>query len=368
MKKIVITGVTLFIILLTVILFLLLKSQQRENIVQKPIQGTTPTSKNIQVLAENLSVPWEVIVLQDGSFIASEREGKLTLLDPKKKIVQTLELPITVHAQGEGGLLGIAIDPEFTKNKFLYSYYTYQENSNTWNRVARFILEGSTLKFDKVLLDNIPAAGLHNGGRIAFGPDTYLYVTTGDAQKPEQAQDIDSLAGKILRITRDGTPAPDNPFSNTVYSFGHRNPQGLAWDNQQRLWATEHGPSAHDELNVIKAGANYGWPIIIGQQTKEGMELPVLESGNETWAPGGIVIADNRAIFGGLRGHGLFVVNLDQIEKPQEYFSSEFGRVRSITTMPNGDFLILTSNRDGRGIAKNSDDKVIQISRGLLIN
>jgi len=191
-----------------------------------------------------------------------------------------------VAPRGEGGLLGIAVHPRFAENQLIYLYYTYERSGGLANKVVRFKFEGDSLVSGETVIENIPGATIHDGGRIKFGPDGFLYITTGDASVPESAQDRSSLAGKILRLKDDGSIPPDNPFPDSpVYSYGHRNPQGLAWDADEKLWATEHGSAATDELNLIEPGRNYGWPTIRGDETAPGMVSPVIQSGTTTWAP-----------------------------------------------------------------------------------
>jgi glucose/arabinose dehydrogenase len=223
-----------------------------------------------------------------------------------------------------------------------------------------------TLTDQKIILDGIPGAPNHNGGRIKFGPDKFLYIGTGDAQNPSQAQNTNSLGGKILRIKDDGEIPADNPFHNPVYSYGHRNVQGLAWDNQGRLWATEHGrsgiQSGLDEINLIEKGKNYGWPIIQGNEKRGGMETPRLNSGpTTTWAPSGLAFLDGVLYFGGLRGRTLYEALTDNLAL-KEHFKDKFGRIRDVIVGPEGLLYITTSNQDGRGNPKKGDDKIIRVN------
>jgi glucose/arabinose dehydrogenase len=236
------------------------------------------------VVADNLDTPWAIAFLPDGSMLVTERPGRVKHIVLGKKTEQVADIG-GVREIGEGGLLGIALHPEFSSNHFVFVYYTYSgSGDNTMNRVVRMTFRDGTLADEKLILDAIPGASNHNGGRLKFGPDNFLYVSTGDAQDPSLAQDKNSLAGKILRVTDTGDAAPGNPFGNRTYSYGHRNPQGLAWDSVGRLWATEHGPSGgslgtgNDEVNLIGSGKNYGWPTIQGTQSQNGLETPVLAS------------------------------------------------------------------------------------------
>ena len=237
-----------------------------------PPTTTPPVDSPLAVsIAQRLEVPWSLDFLPDGSMIFTERPGRIRLFDARQGLVTQPLLTITdVAAVGEGGLLGIAVHPDFSANHFIYVYYTYRTSDGLANQVVRFRLEGRSLLDRKVIISSIPGASIHDGGRLKFGPDKLLYITAGDASVADRAQDLNSLSGKILRLRDDGSIPPNNPFSGSlapgpwVYSFGHRNPEGLAWDNQGRLWATEHGSSATDELNLIEPGKNYGWPVIRG--------------------------------------------------------------------------------------------------------
>ena len=271
--------------------------------------------------------------------------------------------------QIKGGLLGMALHPRFLENRWIYLYLTTAVGSSLNNKVERYRLEGDLLSEKKVIIDNIPGAAYHDGGRIAFGLDGYLYITTGDAGSPNLAQDINSLAGKILRLKDDGLIPADNPFNSAVYSYGHRNSQGLAWDSKGRLWATEHGRSGIlsglDELNLIEKGKNYGWPVIQGYEKREEMESPIAQSGpDETWAPAGLAFWDGSFFFGGLRGEALYearAVGTEQVSL-KVHFRNVFGRIRAVVLGPDEFLYITTSNTDGRGEPKTNDDKIIRIN------
>jgi len=278
-----------------------------------------------------------------------------------------------INAAGEGGLLGIAVHPDFTHNKFVYFYYSFGRGSSDMrNRVVRFVFDGKNLTDRKTIVDNIPGNSNHDGGRIKFGPDGYLYITTGDSEEPSLSQNKASLAGKILRVDFDGNIPSDNPFGTFIYSYGHRNPQGLAWDEKGRLWSTEHGRSGVlsglDELNLIEKGQNYGWPTIIGDKRKDGMVTPVLSSGaTTTWAPAGMAYLNGSLYFGGLRGQGLYqaVINGNNVTL-KKYFDGELGRIRDVVLGPDNMLYVTTSNRDGRGIPKQNDDKIYIINPSKL--
>jgi glucose/arabinose dehydrogenase len=336
-----------------------------------PSVPTTETKdrENIPLLttiAENLEVPWALAFLPDGSILVTERAGRVRIVHKDGNLSPNPVAKIEdVKQIGEGGLHGITLHPDFTNNHFVYVYYTYGQNIiGTQNRVVRFRYDQSTLIEKTIIVDMIPGALFHDGGRIKFGPDKMLYITTGDAQNPSLAQDINSLAGKILRVTDSGKPSLGNPFSNLVYSYGHRNPQGITWDSLGRLWATEHGQSAKDELNLIDIGKNYGWPIIQGDEQKLGLETPILNSGADTWAPAGLAFINDSLFFAGLRGQALYetVIKNGQVTELKTHFKGEFGRIREVIVGPDNMLYITTSNRDGRGNPNANDDKIIKVN------
>lgn len=345
------------------------------SIIPSPDPGKTvsiPDIPQITVLAQNLDTPWSIVFLPDKSMLVTERPGSVRYID-KNGNLQTEPVAVikNVAEIGEGGLLGITIHPKFTENNFVYLYYTYSGNNNgTLNRVVRMTYQYGQLSNERIIIDDIPGASNHNGGRIKFGPDGYLYATTGEAENPSQAQDTNALGGKILRVTDEGKPVQDNPFNNLVYSYGHRNPQGLAWDAKGQLWSTEHGPSGgqygtgNDELNLIEKGKNYGWPVIQGDEKRIGMETPRLNSGPyTTWAPAGAAFVGDTLFFGGLRGQTLYEVNTNENKMTlKEHFSTQFGRIRDVVLGPDNLLYITTSNRDGRGSPGPSDDRIIKIN------
>lgn len=340
---------------------------KRANVDAFPLtksKGDVNNSPLVSILVKNLEIPWALDFLPDNKIIITEKLGRVSVIDlqQQQKIAKVIATIEEVAPVGEGGLLGVAVHPNFEKNSFIYLYYTYQAEGNYFNKVVRYQLKNSQLTNATVMIDDIPGAAIHDGGRLRFGPDGYLYITTGDAQTPEAAQDPQSLAGKILRLTEDGTIPVDNPFPGSpVFSYGHRNPQGIAWDEEGQLWETEHGSSAHDEINLIKAGNNYGWPVVRGEQRKKGMEPPILQSGSTTWAPSGAEILNGILYFTGLRGRALYGFNLKTM-RLDNYFSGKFGRMRDIRLGPDKLFYVLTNNRDGRGIPKQEDDMIIVIN------
>ena len=315
--------------------------------VPAPSPAPVPTVQ--ERLDLQLSIPWAAVFLPDGTAIISERETALlkTVRDGK---VATLGKVPGVAPAGEGGLLGLALSPQFSADRYLYAYFTSQED----NRVVRLTVDGSangslTLGEPQVVFSGIPKATTHNGGRIRFGPDGFLYVGTGDAQRREQPQDPKALGGKILRLTPDGSPAPGNPFGSPVYSLGHRNVQGLAWDESGRLWASEFGPDVDDELNLILPGANYGWPLVTGAPHRAGFQdAKVVWPATRDSSPSGLEISGGTAYLGALRGERLWVVPLRGTEAgvPVSYFTGEYGRIRDVIRTPEGGLWLLTNNEN----------------------
>lgn len=321
----------------------------------------------VEVIAKGLEIPWSMDFLPDGRLIFTERGGKIKILDIESR--EIAELPVA--SIGEAGLLGLVVDPVFSETNHIYVYYTYQQES-LYNRVSRFTLKDDQLSDEAIILDGIPGAGIHDGGRIKFGPDQKLYITTGDARQQSLAQDVDSLAGKILRINKDGSIPDDNPFpNNAVYSYGHRNPQGLAWHPiTGKLYATEHGATRNDEVNIIEPGKNYGWPVTQCSDPRNGgMEYPILCFADETVAPAGAAFYTgdkeewkNNLFFASLRGTHLHRVifagsrNVDREEK----LLANYGRIRDVI-YHEGFLYIATSNRDGRGFPLPGDDKILRI-------
>lgn len=318
------------------------------------------SAEAITTYVSNRRIIWAMDFLPDGRLIFTQREGTVNVVEPNGQVKEVLSL--TVLATGESGLHGIAVDPNFTENGLVYLYYTYQQDGvDTQNRVSRFVFENEALTGEEILVDTIPGASTHDGGRIKFGPDGFLYITTGDAQAPSSSQDTATLAGKILRTTRDGAPVTENPFGTLVYSYGHRNPQGITWDAEGRLWATEHGPSSRDELNLIESGANYGWPEITGTATQSDMRAPVIQSGQGTWAPAGAAHYNDSIFFAGLRGSALYEYDLTSKEL-KTHLKDSLGRIRDVILGPDGFLYVATSNRDGRGVPASVDDRILKIN------
>ena len=300
-----------------------------------------------------LQVPWSTVFLPDGTAVISEREtARLRSVAPGSTSGRagTIGKVPDVEADREGGLLGLALSPDFASDRYLYAYFT----SASDNRIARLRLEERAGKLElgppEVIFSGIPKAATHNGGRIRFGPDGLLYVGTGDSQRRGQPQDVNALGGKILRLTPEGRPAPGNPFGdNPVYSLGHRNVQGLAWDGAGRLWASEFGPEVDDELNLIVPGGNYGWPEVTGAPGRAGfLDAKVVWPSTSESSPSGLEIVGDTAYLGALRGQRLWAVPLNGefAGDPVSYFTREYGRIRNVSLAPDGRLWVLSNNKN----------------------
>lgn len=330
---------------------------------------------NTDVIVDGLNNPWEIVFGPDGEIYFTERDGRIWKLSEfgDAKVIQTFPKSGAV----EGGTLGLALHPEFEKNKKIYVYQTNLELEFYQNKIFSFTVENDVLTDKQIILDGIPGAPWHDGGRIQFGPDEKLYISTGDAISPGLSQDLSSLAGKILRINPDGTIPTDNPFeSSPVFSYGHRNPQGLAWSTNGMFVSSEHGPSGelgygHDEVNIILKGKNYGWPNIVGNSSDENFVNPLIHSGQSTWAPSGMVFYDSdkisifsgKFLIGTLRGEHLMVVEINDdgsLISTEKFFDGDFGRIRTAQIDHDGNLYLLTAN--------GNNDKIIRISETPLEN
>lgn len=346
--------------------------------IWKESQSKAQTQVQVETVVGNLGIPWSVDVAPDGRIFLTERAGRIRVIREGRLDPQPWAT-IQVAHRGEGGLLGLAIAPDFSRSRFVYLYYTYQDDSRVLNRVVRMVDREGRGQVDKVIIEGIPGTTVHDGGRLKFGPDGKLYITTGDARQPSQAQDRSSLAGKILRLNPDGTIPDDNPFSGSpIYSLGHRNPQGLAWHPDTRtMYAAEHGPSGdlglccRDEVNVIEAGKNYGWPEASGRGGAPRFVDPIADSGaNETWAPSGILVPSRgpwrgSLLMTALRGTHLRRLILAGPEftrvSNQEVHFRELGRLRDVIQGPDGTIYLITNNTDGRGRPGPNDDRLLRI-------
>lgn len=323
-----------------------------------PITPTAPTAQPAEptVIADDLDVPWSM-VFHEGTALVSERDSARIVEIGTDGAVREVGRIDAARPAGEGGLLGLAVH-----DGLLYAYYTAASD----NRVERFELRGDpgglSLGPGQLVLQGLPSAGNHNGGRIAFGPDGLLYVTAGDAGRRDSAQDLESLAGKILRVTAEGAAPADNPFPGSpVYSYGHRNPQGLAWDAAGTLYASEFGQNTWDELNVIEPGGNYGWPEVEGIAGRAGFIDPVQQWEPDDASPSGMAFLDGRLYLANLRGERLREVPLSDLATSSERFVEEYGRLRDVAVAPDGSLWLLTNNTDGRGTPRPGDDRILRI-------
>ena len=379
MKTIISLLIGVVIITLILVGFASYQSSQPQSKRTLKPSATTPlpstsASNPVTTIATGMTAPWALAFLPDGDLLATERDGTVRIIRKNAGLDDAPLLMIDdVKQIGEGGLMGIALHPNYPQKPYVYFQYTYDQGIiNTANRVVRYTFKDDKFSDRRIIVDAIPGASNHDGGRIKFGPDGNLYITTGDSEEPSLAQDKNSLAGKILRVTDEGEPSPGNPFINAggnplVYSYGHRNPQGIAWNTTGQLWETEHGrsaPTGLDEINLIESGKNYGWPTIQGNETRPGMVTPVRNSGpTTTWAPSGAAFIDNSFFYAGLRGQTLYeaVINNNQVTELKEHFKGEFGRIREVIVGPDGMLYITTSNRDDRGQPGSEDDRVIRV-------
>jgi aldose sugar dehydrogenase len=311
-------------------------------------------------IARDLRAPWGIDLLPGGDALVTERDTRRILrVTPQGQVTAVGEIP-QAEGSGEGGLLGIAVSPTFDTDSLVYVYFS----TPTENRIERMAFDGRTLGPRQPLVTGIPSAMIHDGGALEFGPDGMLYAGTGDATNTALAQDPASLAGKVLRMTPDGGPAPGNPFPNSiVYSLGHRNIQGLAFDSDDRLWASEFGANTWDELNLIRPGGNYGWPQVEGrgggQFVQPAAQWPVADA-----SPSGIAIVDDVIYMAALRGQRLWRIPIagDGVGEPVASLQGEHGRLRGVEQASDGSLWVTTSNRDGRGTPAPGDDRILRVT------
>ncbi|WTE99646.1 PQQ-dependent sugar dehydrogenase [Streptomyces sp. NBC_01614] len=329
-----------------------------------PAKGSV---KVVRTVAEGLNTPWGLAPLPDGDLLVSSRdEATITRVDGETgKKTELGEVP-GVSPAGEGGLMGLALSPDYASDHMIYAYFT----SASDNRIVRVLYDeqrptGEQLGAPDTIFKGIPKGFIHNGGRIAFGPDKMLYAGTGESGDTGLSQDKESLGGKILRLTPEGEPAPGNPFPDSpVYSYGHRNVQGLAWDAKQRLFAAEFGQDTWDELNAIKPGGNYGWPEVEGKSDNSKYRTPLAQWGTDDASPSGIAYAEGSVWMAGLKGQRLWRVPLNGTEAsadPQAFLEGEYGRLRTVVSAGGDKLWVTTSNTDGRGDPKDGDDRILEV-------
>jgi glucose/arabinose dehydrogenase len=312
--------------------------------------------------------------------LVSERAGRVRVVENGVLIKKPLLSLTEVSSRAEEGLMSLAVHPQYATNKFVYVAFATVQNQNMSVKVIRFTDQGDQAADLTTVIDNIPAARFHAGTRLRFGPDKKLYISTGDALMKDEAQNLQSLAGKVLRLNDDGTIPSDNPFPNSaIFSYGHRNIQGFDWHPQtEQLYATEHGPSTFDgppggdEINLLLAGKNYGWPIVSHEKTQAGFESPLQVYTPAVAPASGVFYAgeqfpqwENSFFFGGLRGEGVFRVQFSEdgrsVELSEKLSSIEVGRVRDIAVSPEGIIYFSSSNKDGRGDIRDGDDAIYRI-------
>lgn len=343
-----------------------------QNLKNNEGQTSVASSLKTKVLTQNLTLPWEILWGPDGFIWMTEREGRLSRVHPATGKVTLVYTPPDIESNGEGGLLGMALHPQFSRNPYVYLSYNHSNHGAYKEKVVRFTYNGTTLNSPKILIDNIAAAGIHNGSRLLIHKDK-LYITTGDAADQPSAQNKNSLNGKILRINLDGTIPADNPFGDALWSWGHRNPQGLIAVGNT-LFSSEHGPESNDEINIIEKGRNYGWPTIKGfcndsdeksfctdNQVKEPLKAwtpTAAVCGLDYYESNAIPQWKNSLLLTSLKNSRLYQLKLNethtQITGTTEFFKNDYGRLRDVCVAPDGKVYLCTSN--------GSNDKIIVAS------
>lgn len=329
----------------------------------EPPAETEPARRSAQpevigTVARGLEAPWGIAFLPDGTALVTERDTARVFRVGEGDVQQVGSVDQAAPTS-EGGLLGLAVSPTFEEDSRVFFYVSTDSD----NRVLRTTFEGGRLGEMESILTDIPVNTFHDGGQLLFGPDEQLYVSTGDAGEPELAQDRESLAGKILRITQDGDAAPGNPQGSPVWSWGHRNVQGLAFDDADRLWATEFGDSALDEVNLIERGGNYGWPRFEGRGGEPDFIDPQVQWSTDQASPSGLAFTDGRLWMAALRGERLWRMDVTDrgADSERDFFEGEYGRLRLVAAAPDGNLWVATSNRDGRGDAADQDDRILLV-------
>lgn len=317
----------------------------------------------VRTVATGLQAPWGLDFLPDGTALVTERDTRRILEVTETGDVREVGVVESAAPQGEAGLLGIAVSPTFADDQLVYAYVSTAED----NRVVRMEYDGRRLGTPDPVLTGIPNGFIHDGGRLLFDDDGMLLVSTGEIGEPDLAQDPESLGGKILRITPDGDPAPDNPAGGSpVWTMGHRNVQGLAIDDADRLWATEFGAQTWDELNLIERSRNYGWPLVEGRGEQEEYRDPFVQWSTSEASPSGLAFLDGSLWAGALQGERLWQIPVtdDGVGEPQDWFVGDYGRIRTVVASPQGTLWVTTSNRDGRGEPTAEDDCILELELG----
>jgi glucose/arabinose dehydrogenase len=326
----------------------------------RPSPPDRPTAPRVvSTVASGLAVPWGITFLPDGTALVSERDSTRVLAVDGKQVREVGRVA-EASPQGEAGLLGLAVSPSYDEDRLVYAYVSTAED----NRVVRMTYDGDELGPPEPVLTGIPNGFIHDGGRLLFDDDGNLFVSTGETGEPSLAQDATSLGGKVLHITPDGAPAPGNPVDGSpVWSMGHRNIQGLAFDDRGRLWSTEFGEQTWDELNLISRGQNYGWPLVEGKGDLEEYRNPHVTWATVDASPSGLAFADGSLWAGALRGERLWEipVTANGTAAPKDWFVGDYGRIRTVTVAPDGNLWVTTSNRDGRGEPTAQDDRILEI-------
>lgn len=337
--------------------------------VEQGILAQDVSAEEIKTIIAHLEAPSSFAFLPDGRLLVSERAGRL-ILAGTGDVFQRIDVP-GVRRTFEGGLLGIAVHPDFSKNGWIYVYSTSLDaRGDLENRVDRYRLDHAALVERTTIIQGIPVGTWSNGGVVRFGPDKKLYISTGDAGDASAAQDLLSFGGKILRVNDDGSIPRDNPFGSAIWSYGHQGVEGMAWDPDGRLWATDRGRGfslAHDELNLIIAGKNYGWPLARGSEAADGIVGPMLDSGRKgAWAPSGAAWYGGSIFFGALWSEALYEVAIGAPSLAvRGHFETEFGRIRAVEVGPDGCLYLLTSNTDGQGMPDKDDDRILRLNPRL---
>ncbi|MGI0094626.1 MAG: PQQ-dependent sugar dehydrogenase [Nitrosotalea sp.] len=344
---------------------LIITSPSGSIVIPKPNTSSSGTDA-VKVIATNLQKPW-ALTFGDGKIFFTEKVGRLRVVD-NGTLVNESVADFRVADISDAGLLGVTTHPDFVQNHFMYVYYTYKEGDKLWNKVLRITESNDKIVDAQVILDKIPGAEFDDGGVIKFGPDKKLYIGTGDATDQNAAQDLTSLAGKILRLNDDGSIPSDNPIPNSpIYTLGHRNPQGLTWDDQGNLYETEEGPTKNDEINLIEKDKNYGWP---NQECSGSMEYQsALNCYNVSIQPSGIAYYGsgkldfkNSLILATLRGNILYQLPISNGNiTSQKIILDGLGRIREVGVGPDDYLYILTGNTDGQGFPDSKDDKLLRI-------